>query len=518
MAVNAGPEGRLLVTTDTTWPLRFSGRQRLVLFVLLGAGVHAVGGRRVGGRALRGAFGQPRGGGRRGIGEGPGGPPAGVPRLRPRGEPHTPAAAAGRRLASGAAARTRLAGCRAQALRVSARSWTRTHGFQRRRNHWFPTRMEAIMMDEAKNGAAGTPAMPVVADRAVFEAELDALRVREKAHTREGDAIAAARRAADLAGGVRGAPAAHRLLLHVASRPAGGRAVRRLHVEQHPDRRAVLPAFPRHHLRGLVPGSLRAERPLPRLHGLGPAVVLSPGLPRHAPGRAPDRHDAYRVLPARRRPRLRNVLDDRPRRRGSGLQLRAHGPHRLRAPGAVGGLAPRLAAAMLHHAHSRRPARLAARASVASRTPHRPMAAPGSRTLRQPRGASSVTVSSASSMPGRGQPPVRLLPRAGVYELTPLKWHFRRRCREGAGSGLAFGSALTVSPSQDVPATNSPAGGRLPLSATERTRHRRFRHLGRVDRDSLYAVLDAGLVAHLGVITGGWPMVVPPYTGSPRTP
>ena len=129
-----------------------------------------------------------------------------------------------------------------------------------------------------------------------------------------------------------------------------------------------------------------------------------------------------------------------------------------------------------------------------------------------------MTVSSASSMTGRGQPPVRLLPRAGVYELTPLKRHFRRRCREGAGSGLAFGSALTVSPSQDVPATNSPAGGRLPLSATERTRHRRFRHLGRVDRDSLYAVLDAGLVAHLGVITGGWPMVVPPYTGSPRTP
>jgi predicted metal-binding membrane protein len=28
---------------------------------------------------------------------------------------------------------------------------------------------------------------------------------------------------------------------------------------------------------------------------------------------------------------------------------------------------------------------------------------------------------------------------AGVYELTPLKRHFRRRCRGGAGSGLAFG-------------------------------------------------------------------------------
>ena len=37
-------------------------------------------------------------------------------------------------------------------------------------------------------------AVPTVVDRATFEAELDALRVREKAHTREGDAIAAARR------------------------------------------------------------------------------------------------------------------------------------------------------------------------------------------------------------------------------------------------------------------------------------------------------------------------------------
>ena len=35
---------------------------------------------------------------------------------------------------------------------------------------------------------------PKVVDRKTFQAELDALRVREKAHTREGDAIAAARR------------------------------------------------------------------------------------------------------------------------------------------------------------------------------------------------------------------------------------------------------------------------------------------------------------------------------------
>ncbi len=36
--------------------------------------------------------------------------------------------------------------------------------------------------------------LPAVVDRATFEAQLGALRVREKAHTREGDAIAAARR------------------------------------------------------------------------------------------------------------------------------------------------------------------------------------------------------------------------------------------------------------------------------------------------------------------------------------
>ena len=35
---------------------------------------------------------------------------------------------------------------------------------------------------------------PKVVDRSTFQAELDALRLREKAHTREGDAIAAARR------------------------------------------------------------------------------------------------------------------------------------------------------------------------------------------------------------------------------------------------------------------------------------------------------------------------------------
>ena len=58
--------------------------------------------------------------------------------------------------------------------------------------------MEAAMNNAADGGqptagGAGPPGLPPVAGRAAFQAELDKLRVREKAHTREGDAIAAAR-------------------------------------------------------------------------------------------------------------------------------------------------------------------------------------------------------------------------------------------------------------------------------------------------------------------------------------
>ena len=51
------------------------------------------------------------------------------------------------------------------------------------------------------------------------------------------------------------------------------------------------------------------------------------------------------------------------------------------------------------------------------------------------------------------------------------------------------------------------------LSATERTRHRRLREQGRAAREDLFAVLAAGLVAHLGVIVDGVPMVVPTSYG-----
>ena len=58
---------------------------------------------------------------------------------------------------------------------------------------------ETVMTHESASSggpaaAASAPSLPAVTDRAAFEAELDRLRIREKAHTREGDAIAAARR------------------------------------------------------------------------------------------------------------------------------------------------------------------------------------------------------------------------------------------------------------------------------------------------------------------------------------
>jgi hypothetical protein len=53
----------------------------------------------------------------------------------------------------------------------------------------------------AGDRATDTAGVPKVADRTTFEAELGRLRVREKAHTHEGDAIAAARPAAAHGGG-----------------------------------------------------------------------------------------------------------------------------------------------------------------------------------------------------------------------------------------------------------------------------------------------------------------------------
>jgi uncharacterized protein len=52
-----------------------------------------------------------------------------------------------------------------------------------------------------------------------------------------------------------------------------------------------------------------------------------------------------------------------------------------------------------------------------------------------------------------------------------------------------------------------------PLSGTPRTTLRRHRERAKTDRSELYAVLDAGLICHLGVVADGDPVVLPTAYG-----
>jgi uncharacterized protein len=52
-----------------------------------------------------------------------------------------------------------------------------------------------------------------------------------------------------------------------------------------------------------------------------------------------------------------------------------------------------------------------------------------------------------------------------------------------------------------------------PLSSTSRTTLRRHKERGKTDRADLYAVLDEGLICHLGVVADGVPVVIPTAYG-----
>ena len=247
--------------------------------------------------------------------------------------------------------------------------------------------------------AASAPGLPAAVDWATFQAELDRLRVREKAHTREGDAIAAARRRlpmveVDAATRLTGPDGTVTLLEAF----EGRRQLIVYYFMWHPARPAAeqcegctwvtaqVGELSYLHSRDITyavfcQGPYDESARYRDFMGWDMPWYSAHDSVRRAPDRPPDRPVPPRVLPARRRPRLRDLLDETPRRRGDGLQLRTHGPHRLRTPGIVGGLTSRLAATVHHHAHRRRPARLATSASLAGWTPHRPVAATGSRTL-----------------------------------------------------------------------------------------------------------------------------------------
>ena len=205
-----------------------------------------------------------------------------------------------------------------------------------------------------------TAALPPVVDRAAFQAELDALRVREKAHTREGDAIAAARRRLPMvevdAGltliGPHGPVTlldafegrrqliAYYFMWHPASpRPSSARAAPGVTTPGRASCPTCTPAT------SPTPSSARVRTTRASATATSWAGTMpwysALRLARRAPRRAQRRHDAPRVLPAGRRPRLRDLLDDRRGVEAMDNSYALHGPDRVRTPGGVGGLARR---------------------------------------------------------------------------------------------------------------------------------------------------------------------------------
>ena len=178
---------------------------------------------------------------------------------------------------------------------------------------------------------------PRAVDRNTFQTELEALRVREKAHTREGDAIAAARRRLPMVEvdgttpliGKRGAATlldafgGRRMLIayyfmwhtaHPAPEQCEGctwvtSQIRELSYIHSRD--VTFAVF--------CQGPYEESARLPRLHGLGDALVLgSPRITREPFGWTSDRQDARRLLPATGIQSFRDVLDHGARRRSDG--------------------------------------------------------------------------------------------------------------------------------------------------------------------------------------------------------
>ncbi len=221
---------------------------------------------------------------------------------------------------------------------LSSRRWTgrRTRAGDRspvhvRARRGRPRRIakgETMKSDSPHRDSVDTAPTPSVVDRAAFEAEIEGLRAREKAHIRQGDEIAAARRRLpmvevdanlELTGpdgqvSLLDAFEGRRQLVAYyfmwnAGKPAPEQCEGCTWVTTQVQE-LVLSALPRHHLRGLLSGALRRRRQVPRLHGLAYAVVLGAPLARRAAGRSHRGHDAHRQLSTRRRSRLRDVLDD----------------------------------------------------------------------------------------------------------------------------------------------------------------------------------------------------------------
>src|SRR4030095_8376950 len=185
---------------------------------------------------------------------------------------------------------------------------------------------EDTMTSTPDDPTTALPGRPPVVDLATWQTARDELLVREKAHTREGDALAAARRRpaeARARGGGRGrrprrpgpvpgpVPGPRRargLPAHVVRRRAAPGAVRGLHHHGLAPKGRRLPQRPRRLVRNPDLGPVGRGGLLRRVHGLHPALVLGAG----RGGADRHRRGAYRLLPARRRPGVPHLLHHGP--------------------------------------------------------------------------------------------------------------------------------------------------------------------------------------------------------------
>ncbi len=195
------------------------------------------------------------------------------------------------------------------------------------------------------------PGRPPVVDLATWQVARDELLVREKAHTREGDALAAARRQLPMVE-IDGTVAVvgpdgpipfvdlfegrEELVVyqqHMARRRPAPGPVRGLHVDRLAPAGRGLPQRARRLVRDPHRGPVGRGGAVRGVHGLHPALVLGARA-----GRAGRRRDGLpQRLPARRRPGFPHVPLDGPRDRADQPRVRPARPDALRPSRGVGG-------------------------------------------------------------------------------------------------------------------------------------------------------------------------------------
>jgi nitroimidazol reductase NimA-like FMN-containing flavoprotein (pyridoxamine 5'-phosphate oxidase superfamily) len=136
--------------------------------------------------------------------------------------------------------------------------------------------------------------------------------------------------------------------------------------------------------------------------------------------------------------------------------------------------------------------------------------APPRTSRRRVDGADAAVVGVRAS-PGAGL--MSCAARGGAVTLAIMSTETTSQPGEGQPRGPEPGAPESGTRESGTSGAGGVPGSSRPLSSTPRTKLRRLRERGKADRADLYAVLDAGLICHLGVVAGGVPVVLPTAYG-----